>query len=162
MLPQYRTLSALPQCRNFSSLVLGIIMVLNTQQWISIIFYACTMLDPFHDFHGVGTSPLLFLEWLWYLIHNNGLALSSMLPWCWTLSTFPQCRNLSSCFRIHYGAWYLTTDQNNLLCLELLLFCSRNHYGAWYPTKNQHNILFFDCVGPFPHFHDVGTFVLLF
>ena len=136
MFPQYRTLSALPQCRNFSSLVLGIIMVLNTQQWISIILYACTMLDPFHDFHDVGTSPLLFLEWLWYLIHNNGLALSSMLPWCWTLSTLPQCRNLSSCFRIHYGAWYLTTDQNNLLC--------------------------FHGDGPFPHFHCVGTSPLLF
>ena len=40
--PRGRTISTLPQCRNFSSLVLGIVEVLDTQQRISRIFYAFT------------------------------------------------------------------------------------------------------------------------
>ena len=43
----------------------------------------------------------------------------------------------------------------------MLLRC-RNYYGARYPTTDYHNCICFHGVGPFPHFHGVGTSHLLF
>ena len=85
--------SMLPRCRNFSPLVRGIIMVLDTQQRISLLCFHSV--GPFPHFHGLGTSPLLFWELLWCLIPNNRSTQSSMLPRCRTLSTLPRYRNFS-------------------------------------------------------------------
>jgi len=48
MLPRRRTVSPLPQCQNFSSFVLGNVVVIDTQQRIRTIFYASTVQVPFH------------------------------------------------------------------------------------------------------------------
>ena len=98
MLPQYRTLSKLPRCRNFFSLVLGVIMVLNTpttNQHNRTCFHG---VRPFPHFHGVGTSLRFHSVGIYYGAQypNNGLAQSSILPRYRTLSTVPQCRNFST------------------------------------------------------------------
>ena len=116
-----------------------IIMVLDTQQRISTIIYAFVVQDLLQ------TSTVQELlhtstaqESLWCSIRNNGSAQSSMLPRYRTLSTLPRCRTFPT-----------------------LPWC-RNHYGAQYPTTDQHNCPCFHSIGPFPHFHNVGTSSFLF
>ena len=93
MLPQHRAHSTLLRCSNFSTLILGIIMVHDTKKWISICFHG---VGSFLHFHSIGTSPLFFEESLWRLIPNNGSALYFTLPRCKTLFTLLQCGNFSS------------------------------------------------------------------
>ena len=93
MLPLHRTFPTLPRFRIFSSFVLGIIMALDTQQWISTIVYASIAQGPYPHFHVVGTSTLLFQKSLWWLI---SIPQSFLLPRCRTFFTHPWCRNFSS------------------------------------------------------------------
>ena len=109
-------------------------MVLDIEQWISTIFYASMVQDPFHT----STMQELLLSYsrslLWCLIPNNESAQSFMFPWYKTFSTLPQCRN------------FFTLPQCKI------------HYGVRYPTTYQHNHPCFHSIGPFPHFHGVKTF----
>ena len=93
MLPQRRAHSTLLRCSNFSTLILGIIMVHDTKKWISICFHG---VGSFLHFHSIGTSPFFFEESLWRLIPNNGSALYFTLPRRKTLFTLLRCRNFSS------------------------------------------------------------------
>ena len=61
-----------------------------------------------------------------------------MLPRYWSLFALTWCRN------------FPTLPQR------------RNHYDAQYPTTDQHNRPCFLGIGPFQHFHSVGTSPLLF
>ena len=134
MLPRYRTISTLPRCRNFVSLVPRVYygaQYPTTDQHNRPYFHS---VGPFPHFHGVGIYPFLFQESLWCLIPSNESAQSSMFPWYKTFSTLPQCRNFSTLPR------------------------HRNHYGVQYPTTYQHNRPCFHGIGPFPHFHGVKTF----
>ena len=138
MLPQYRTLSKLSRCRNFFSLVLGVIMVLNTpttNQHNRTCFHG---VGPFPHFHDVGTSLRFHSVGIYYGAQypNNGLAQSSMLPQYRTLSKFPWCKNFS-------------------LVLGVIMVLDT-------PIMDQHNRPCFHGIGPFPHFHGVGTSPLMF
>ena len=143
MLPLYRTLSTPSLCRNFSSVVLGIILVLDTQQWINTSLLCFHSVGPIPHIHGVGNSHLLFQKSLWCLIRNNGLTQSFIFPQCRTLSTLLQCGNFSSSSL----GLILVLDSRKQVCTiffaskkweplhtcmvyELLHSCSRNHCGA--------------------------------
>ena len=82
-------------------------MTLDTQQLITTIFYASTVLDPFHTF--------TVQELLWCSIPNNESTQFSILPQCMTLYTLPRCWNFSTLrqSRNLCGARYPATDQHN-------------------------------------------------
>ena len=146
-------------------------MVLDTQQQISTIFYASMVQDPFHTFHGVRTSLLLFQESIMVLnsqkrirtifyastvqdpFHTSKvqkllLFYSRSLLQCLIpnnksaqSSILPRCRTLSTLPRCR---------NFSSLILGIIMVLDT-------PTTNQHNLLCFHGVGPFPQFHSVGT-----
>ena len=138
MLPRHRTISTLPKCQNFFSLVPRVYYGAQYQTINQCSRPYFHNVGPFPHFHGIGTSPFQFQESLWCLIPNNESTQSFMFPWYRTLFALPRCRNFPTLPRC------------------------RNHYGAQYPTTNQHNRPCFHGIGPFPHFHSVKTSSLLF